>query len=125
MKVAIYNGTPIIAKPVFMLTIFQMIEDGILLGNNITFSDELCERYSNLFHKYSNGKLTPVIYPYYYLNSEEFYYVKGDTSRRTPSLSFIKEHVEYAALDDELWDLLQDPTVRNDYREAIIRKFIK
>ena len=125
MKVASYKGTPIIAKPVLMLTIFQMIEDGILLGNNVAFSSELCETYSNLFRKYSNERITPVIYPYYYLNSEEFYYIKGDTSRRTPSLSFIKEHVEYAALDDELWDLLQDPDVRNDYREEIIKKFLK
>lgn len=125
MKVASYKGSPIIAKPVFMLTIFRMIEDGSLLGNNITYSDELCNTYSVLFKKYSNGKITPLIYPYYYLNSEEFYYVKGDTSKRTPSVSFIKERIEFAALDDELWDLLQDSSVRNDFREAIIKKFLK
>lgn len=125
MKVASYKGAPIIAKPVLMLAIFQMIDDGTLLGNNITFSDELCDTYSTLFRKYSTGRITPVLYPYYYLNSEEFYYVKGDTSRRTPSVSFIHERIEFAALDDELWDLLQDPAVRNDYREAIIKKFLK
>lgn len=125
MKVASYKGSPIIAKPVFMLTIFRMIEDGSLLGNNITYSDELCNTYSVLFKQYSTGRITPVIYPYYYLNSEEFYYVKGDTSKRTPSVSFVEERIEFAALDDELWDLLQDPSVRNDYREAIIKKFLK
>ncbi len=125
IKVASYKGAPIIAKPVLMLAIFQMIDDGTLLGNNITFSNELCDTYATLFRKYSTGKITPVIYPYYYLNNEEFYYVKGDTSRRTPSVSFIHERIEFAALDDELWDLLQDSAVRNDYREAIIKKFLK
>lgn len=125
MKVASHKGAPIIAKPVLMLTIFQMIEDGTILGNKITFSEELCDTYSILFRIYSAGEITPVIYPYYYLNSEEFYYVKGDTSRKTPSVSFIHERIEFAALDDELWELLQDPAIRNDYREAIIKKFLK
>ena len=124
MKVASYKGAPVIAKPVFMLTIIQMIEEGTLLGNKITFTDELCSTYSTLFQKYSTGKITPVIYPFYYLNSEEFYIIKGDTSRRTPSVSFIQKQIEFAALDDEFWELLQDPVVRNDYREAIIKKFL-
>ena len=42
----------------------------------------------------------------------------------TPSMMFLKNQVEYAALDDELWELLQGPVVRNDYREAIIKKFL-
>ena len=66
MKVASYKGAPVIAKPVFMLTIIQMIEEGTLLGNKITFTDELCNTYSTLFQKYSTGKITPVIYPFYY-----------------------------------------------------------
>lgn len=125
MKVATFKGTPVIAKPVLMLTILKMIEDGTLLGNKILFTNELCEIYCSIFRIYSSERITPAVYPYYYLNSEEFYYVKGNTNKKTPSANFVREQVEFAALDDELWDLLQDPAVRNDYREAIINKFLK
>ena len=46
-------------------------------------------------------------------------------SGHTPSPKFIKENIEYAFLDDGLWDLLQDKSVRNGFRELIISYYLK
>lgn len=125
MHVARIHGEIIIAKPIMMLTIFKLIEDGRLIGNKIIFSKELADTYKDIYTMYRQGSITPPVYPYYYLNSEEFYYIKGETGRKTPSVKFLQEKVEFAALDEELWDMLQDAEIRNELRESIVSRFLK
>lgn len=43
----------------------------------------------------------------------------------SPSGKFLAENVDYAYLDDTLWELLQDKSVREEYKEAIITHFLK
>lgn len=126
-------GVPSKAKPVFLLALFEAIEEGIVLGNmfKLPFS-ELKKIYIRLFKEFDpEKKATPIIKPFYHLNSEPYYMIKWKSGTiipkqaHTPSLMFLKSQVEFATLDDELWDLLQDPAIRNDYREAIINKFLK
>lgn len=69
--------------------------------------------------------MTSPIYPYYYLKGEEFYYLIGSHYPKTPSAKFLRENVEYASLDDDLWQLLQDEGARNEIKEAIISYFIE
>ena len=125
MNVARLHGDNNIAKPVLMLSIMQCIEEGTIIGNRIMLTKPLLDSYKNYFQLFQPHKLTSIVYPYYYLNHDAFYFIKGDTSRKTPSSKFLREHVEYAALDDDLWDLLQDKEIRDEYRQAIINHFIK
>ncbi|MBP3716609.1 MAG: hypothetical protein J6I79_03810 [Paludibacteraceae bacterium] len=125
MKVSRLKGENNIAKPVLFLAILKGIEDGEILGNRVVLSDYLESKYKEIFLSFRATKITSIAYPYYYLNSEDFYYVKGNTTKKTPSIKFIKEEIEFAALDDELWDLLQDNEIRQIYAQAIISHFIK
>ncbi len=125
MNVARYHGQINIAKPIMILSILQGIEDGSIKANRILYSESLINTYNTLFKKYSESSITSSVYPYYYLGSEEFYFIKGRKAQTTPSAKFLRENVEYACLDDDLWDLLQDPETRNELRDAIIDYFIK
>ena len=125
MNVARNRGHINIAKPVMMLAIIQGIENGSIKANRILYSESLISTYNTLFKKYSNCTITLSVYPFYYLGSEDFYFIKGKKARTTPSAKFLRENVEYACLDDELWELLQDAETRNDLRDAIIRHFIE
>lgn len=125
MKTAKRGNIINIAKPIMMLSIIELIQEGSILGNKILLTDDLIARYNRNYLEYREKPITLSVYPYYYLNSEEFYTIKGDTSRKTPSLVYIRENIEYAALDEDLWDLLQDPEVREEYRQAIINHFLK
>lgn len=125
MNVARFHGKVNIAKPVMMLAIMQEIEDGSIKANRIIYSEHLITTYTKLFTNYSDKPITSSVYPYYYLASEEFYFIKGKKVRTTPSAKFLRENVEYACLDDELWELLQDAKTRNEFRDAIIEHFIK
>lgn len=119
------HGKDNIAKPILLLAIIDGISNGYLIGNHITFTDELVAKYNSLFHSFSSDPITPCIYPFYYLNNDNFYYIKGPTTRKTPSAKFLRENVEYAALDDELWDLLQDADTREEFKQSIIAHFLK
>lgn len=125
MNVARYHGQINIAKPIMILSILQGIEDGNIKANRILYSESLINSYNTLFKRYSKTAITSSVYPYYYLGSEDFYFIKGRKAQTTPSAKFIRENVEYACLDEDLWDLLQDPETRNELRDAIIDYFIK
>lgn len=121
------------AKPYLLLTIIKLIENGEIIGNRIQFDNsELLERYNSISKSYEpNRAVTPISKPFFHLNREPFYYLKWKSETNipkqatTPSAKFLRENVEYACLDDELWELLQDPETRNELREAIIQHFIK
>ena len=125
MNVARYHGQINIAKPIMILSILQGIEDGSIKANRILYSESLINSYNTLFKKYSKTAITSSVYPYYYLGSEDFYFIKGRKAQTTPSAKFIRENVEYACLDDDLWDLLQESETRNELKDAIIDYFIK
>lgn len=125
MRLAKLHGVVNIAKPVLLLSIMYNIADGSLQGNRILFTEHLVDTYNRVFITFRDGKITPPIYPYYYLNNEEFYHIQGDTSIKTPSAKFIKEKISYAALDDELWNLLVDKSVREYFQDLIVHKIIQ
>lgn len=125
MNVARTHGQINLAKPVMMLAIIQGIENGSIKANRILYSESLISNYNALFKKYSNCTITSSVYPFYYMWSEDFYFIKGKKARTTPSAKFLRENVEYACLDDDLWELLQDADTRNELRDAIIEHFIK
>ena len=125
MNVARFHGQVNIAKPIMMLSIIRGIENGSIKANRILYSESLITSYNKLFTSYSNNAITPSEYPFYYLGSEDFYYIKGKKAQTTPSAKFLRENVEYACLDDDLWELLQEPETRKELKEAIIRHFLE
>jgi putative restriction endonuclease len=125
MNVAKRNGCIAIAKPVFILTLFKMIEDGCISENKILFTKKLKEAYKEIFLQYRGAPITLTIYPYYYLDSEDFYHLEGNIHIKTPSEKYIRDHIEFASLDIELWDMLQNAEIRDEFRDTIINHFLK
>ena len=125
MNVARAHGQINIAKPIMMLAIIKCIENGGIRANRILYTGSLITTYNELFRQFSNSAITSSVYPFYYLGSEDFYFIKGKKAHTTPSAKFLRENVEYACLDDDLWELMQDPETRYELRDAIIKHFIK
>lgn len=125
MNVARAHGQINIAKPIMMLAVIQCIEKGSIIANRILYSESLITTYNELFSHYCNGHITSSVYPFYYLGSEDFYFIKGKKAQTTPSAKFLRENVEYASLDDDLWELLQNSETRNELKDAIILHYIK
>ncbi len=122
------GGVIINAKPVFLISLIDLIEDGKVKNNEFFFDEALRAKYENR-HKelIPDAKITPCYRPFYHLVQDGFWSVKwkngflkphGLTDRR------VRENVIYAKLDNVLWDVLQEQDVRDYYREVIKDHFL-
>lgn len=120
------NGVASIAKPMYVLAIIDGIEKGVV-HNNRLFSADLFPVFSKLCKNREIDKIPFFYYPYCYLQNDGFYnfHWKGNPTRITsPSAKFIREHIDYAYLDNALWDLLQDAEIRQEYKELIEKYYL-
>ena len=45
--------------------------------------------------------------------------------KKAPSAKFIRDNIEYAYLDNALWDILQNPDTRDYLKEKIINAYLQ
>lgn len=117
------HGKKKVAKPLFLISLLEMINHGLILSNKIKYTTDLEQYYNSLFEKYSIP-LSPLKYPFYHLTSDGFYHIKGNLPSKSPTPKQLKDHIAYAYFDEELWNLLQDKAVRAELTEALIDHFI-
>lgn len=111
-------------KPILILTVIDLITRGIITSNRITVSDELI----NTFDKYWDAIGTKtrkggLHYPFYHLQNEGFWHIifKSDYDNLRPTtINKLKISVDYAYLDDELFNLLQNQISREELVESLI-----
>lgn len=136
LRVGVKNGSPAVSKPLLMISVLSLIERHLLNENKIIFDNEqLKDIFKLLAEQFYSSIDTPFlpfyIRPFFHLDSEPFYELvwkrgKKPTSKsHTPSAKFLRENLEYAKLDDDLWELLQVPENRAYLKQAIIDRYLK
>lgn len=132
LKRGSFQGVLSNAKPLFYLALFKGIEEGLILGNKIIFDAQLEKLYLETYQEYDSvTKLAPLYKPFYHSSSEPFYSIHWkdgilpDHKWHTPSAKYLRDHCEFAYLDDELWDLLQDHESREELRNTIINFYLR
>lgn len=123
---AMTKGKPNFAKPAILLSVIEAIEQGLFKDNIIT-ADIL----KTLYQKQKGWiKRTPAPfeYPFVFLTHESFWHIQwknGEKYTKCPHAKFIRDNIEYAYLDNALWDLLQDEKIRQEYKTTIENFFLK
>ena len=128
MKRGNYRGRVYNAKPIFILFILDQIDRRIIKDNRIYFSSLTCDNSYALFSHQYTDKPTPIQYPFYHLQNDAFWclvWKENEMKINTPSAKFIRDNIEYAYLDNALWDLLQDAENRRYLRDAIVNHFFR
>ena len=117
----------IIAKPVLILSIIKLIEEGKTV-NKFSY-EELEATYKGIFGKYfveaHQENLTPLCYPYYYMKSDNFWHLvwtNAGTKTNAPSAAWIRRNTKYACIDKELWILLSHEPYRQKMVEFILEE---
>lgn len=117
------------AKPLFLITTINMINDNEIVNNKIYFDSSLFEHYLQVCRSYDpTSPATPIYKPFFYLCSDGFYNIQWKspiTVKDPPSSRFVRENAEYAYFDNALWDILQIKEVREEYTKALVDYFIK
>jgi putative restriction endonuclease len=129
------QGRTILAKPIFLIAIISAIQEKHITQNQFYWNpaDTGYQKLKELYKDTYIGYLpciyqTPLYKPFFHLKHERFWHLKvrGDIQEpKSSSINYLKNNVDYAYLDTDLWDLLQDPAVREEYKELIIDFYLK
>jgi putative restriction endonuclease len=119
-------------KPVLLLTVIDLIDNGQISRNQIRLSPELLEVFQRYFQavRTQNDSPTP-INPFFYLRSDKFWHHQPRpgqenvcTALRAPgSMASLANMIDYAYLDEALFALLLDPVKREAMRQALIVRY--
>lgn len=127
IKCGSYQGRRIKAKPLLFYSVIMMIENGLIHNNRIYFNDVSEKFYKKIFVAQGEA-VTPFFKPFYYLQFDGFWHLKGKTDNvktDRPTPKFIRENIEYAYLDNVLWDLLQKASIRDHFKLIIESHHLK
>lgn len=132
MHRGIAQGSPSNAKPLLLLAIIKGIEEGSIIGNKIEFNESINNDYQTLCNLFEpDRKAAPLFKPFYHSKREEYYNLKwkdGDLpvvpKGHTPSAKFLREHLDYAYLNDGLWEILQSQAARKEFKNLIIDNYL-
>lgn len=117
-------------KVAMLLAVMDLIENGDLKNNSIEYSESLTKAFAVHFRELAAvGDSESSAYPYFDLRSEGFWHHRlkpgqSESYRRlttVTSRSQIEQHIAYAYLDDELFELLDNQVVRELYRTALLK----
>ena len=122
-----YHGSVVLAKPILLYSVINMIESGVVLNNRVPFNDTVEKNYKDTFGQFKINA-TPFFKPFYYLQYDgiwHFEWVNAAKEIKRPSVRFIRENVKYAYLDNALWDLLQEQEMRDYFRKIIVEHYLQ
>lgn len=109
-------------KPILLLSVIELIEQGVLRHNQIPLSAELIAAFLKLWQQLGSTAYNADIgMPYFHLRSDGFWHLKPNSGfeallssgAKIRAVGVLRQAVEYAYLEDELFELLQQPIPRN------------
>ena len=119
-------------KPVMLLALLDLFDQGVIKENRITYSPELLELFGEYFDavRSENDQPTP-INPFFYLRGDGFWHHHPcpgqDAVLRAlsgpPGIKAFQAISDYVFLDDELFALLRDPVARSQLRSVLINRY--
>jgi putative restriction endonuclease len=110
-------------KPILLLSVIDLIAQGFILDNKIAVSEDLINTF-NRYWKILNSEYEGGLhYPFLHLQSEGFWHIefKPEFNGLQPkTTNKLKQAVEYASLDNELFELIQEPASRQALVDTLI-----
>ena len=116
-------------KVALLLAVSDLIEGGTLSENRIEYSKSLANAFAARFKELRTaGDSSRPIYPYFHLRHDGFWHHRLKPGQNesysqlntVTSRKQIDQHIDYAYLDDELFELLGNHTVRELLRAALL-----
>ena len=130
-----YRGGISLSKPLYLLSLIECVKSDKLCCNKFGLEDVcLQQMFISQYEKAYGEKtcsLSTFLKPFYHLASSPFYHLTWKCGFEPPSMSsspsakYLREHLLYAKLDDELWNILQDAESREYIKQNIIRRYLK
>lgn len=129
LRQAKIHGEVIVAKPVLLLALIDGIGQGIFKENRFVLNEWLEARYLKLMVENTRhsqfDKPADIANPFWHLSTDGFWHLHGKNAlemKTTPSRKWLKENINYAYFDEDLWILLQNQPWREKLRNFIVEQ---
>jgi putative restriction endonuclease len=120
-------------KPVLLLAVITGIEHGEIKGNNIFITPELVASFKDLWSQLVTDAAFTANFslPFYHLKSEGFWYLQTKIGRELlvtssnsiKSFAHLKEVIDYAYLDEPLFQLLSAEHTRTVLKQTLLATY--
>jgi putative restriction endonuclease len=110
-------------KPILLLSVIDLIAQGFIPDNKISVCENLIDTFNRYWEILNSEYEGGLHYPFLHLQSEGFWYItfKPDFNGLQPkTTNKLKQAVEYASLDNELFELIQDPVSRQALVDTLL-----
>jgi len=113
-------------KPILLLSVIELISQGRINDNHIPVSDELIDTFTKYWRILASNSTyrCGLYYPFIHLQSEGFWHIQPKPAYNVlqppKTHKQLKETVEYAYLDNQLFDLIQDEIFRQELIDTLI-----
>lgn len=124
------SGSPAPHKPILLLSVIELIQQGSIQYNQIFLSPELISTFLKYWtHLGSNTHRSDIAQPFFHLTGDSFWHLSPNPGFESTiaarvkikTLSGLKNAVNHAYVDIELFDLLKDPASRVYLIETLIQ----
>ena len=121
-------------KPALVLSLIDLVEQGVVTDNRFQLSNELVARYCEYLRIVGGpDDHAKIHYPFWHLCGDKLWmcyhadgqplYESGFNASSSPSVKSIRENMCHASFDPELFNYLQNPDDRELIRHALISRY--
>jgi putative restriction endonuclease len=118
-------------KPILLLSIIDLITQDLITDNRLTISDKLIDTFKKYWKVLASStfKGSDFALPFFHLKNDQgkfwhLNYSSGYDGGRPQTIPKLKEDVDYAHLDDELFNFIQDETCRQILVDALVSAWL-
>ncbi len=122
----VYRGEAL-NKPILLLSVIDLINQGLITDREILISDELIETFKKYWSLLGVGpfKSSQIVYPFFHLKNDphKFWHLQFTEEYqggRPQSIRQLKHDIALARLDQQLFELLQNSASRQELIDALI-----
>lgn len=120
-------------KPILLLAIIELINRDKITQNRIYLSPELISTFMQLWSALLITRKADIGLPFYHLRSDDFWHFKSlpgfefleskASKIKIRSVGGLRQAVDYAYFDNELFHILQNPYLRNELVYIILSSY--
>lgn len=135
LSVNVFNGVKAPNKAILLLSLIRLIETNTIKRNCFMAEKNLSLAFNEQWQKYYKGSKTPSVWtPYYRLRTESFWHFMPNGGNeqieeinKEPdkmSIGKLRNLIQYAYLDSDLFDYMCNETSRERLRIVLIKNYI-
>lgn len=120
-------------KPILLLSVIKLIEDGVIRSPRIYLTPELISTFKNYWEQLANSKYhREIALPFFYLKSDDFWKLVPKlgqqealmTAKGIKTIGQLNARVSHAEIDEPLFQLLQGADERGELRQVLLDTYL-